>query len=96
MSKTTAPRPIAPAGGSAWRHYQSKEVLGVEGSAGLIGIFSRRKSSKEAEVIDPELLEAEAKEAKARKYGGLSWDLPGVPPPDFSIESDESNALCRA
>lgn len=96
MSKTTAPKPIAPAGGSAWRHYQSKEVLGVEGSAGLIGIFSRRNSSRNPEVIDPELLEAEAKEAKARKYGGLSWDLPGVPPPDFSIESDESNALCRA
>jgi hypothetical protein len=32
-----------------------------------------RKSSKEAEVIDPELLEAEAKEAKARKYGGAAW-----------------------
>lgn len=23
---------------------------------------------------------------------GLSWDLPGVPPPDFSIESDEPDA----
>eukprot|EP00434_Breviolum_minutum_P010367 symbB.v1.2.009146.t2/scaffold548.1/size229490/6 len=96
MSKTTAPKPIAPAGGSAWRHYQSKEVLGVEGSAGLIGIFSRRKSSQGGEIIDPELLDAEAKEAKARKYAGLSWDIPGVPPPDFSVESDESNALCRA
>jgi len=20
---------------------------------------------------------------------GLSWDIPGVPPPDFSVESDE-------
>ncbi|CAK9044181.1 unnamed protein product [Durusdinium trenchii] len=96
MSKPTAPKPTAPAGGSAWRYYASTEVLGAEGAAGLVGIFA--PSSKPGEVIDPELLEAESKEAKARKFGGggLSWDVPGVPPPDFFIESDEPGTLCRA
>eukprot|EP00439_Symbiodinium_sp_Y106_P085967 s518_g30.t1 len=53
-------------------------------------------SSKPGEVVDNELLEAEATEAKARRFAGLTWDVGGVPPPDFVIEPDESGALCRA
>ncbi|CAJ1344260.1 unnamed protein product [Effrenium voratum] len=81
-----------PAPGSAWVKFRATQVLG--GSAA--GIFSSVPPEYVQKDNSNQEKEAEEVEATACRMGEMTWQLPGVPPPDFSVINDDVGPSVRA